>query len=38
MLPYLHFQPDVIQCNDWHTALLPLFLKVRFMEEPFIDQ
>lgn len=35
MLPYLHFQPDVIQCNDWHTALLPLFLKVRFMEEPF---
>ncbi|NLU48886.1 MAG: glycogen synthase GlgA [Syntrophomonadaceae bacterium] len=35
MLPYLGFQPDVIHCNDWHTALIPLFLKVRFMDEPF---
>ncbi|MGE5416200.1 MAG: glycogen synthase GlgA [Acidobacteriota bacterium] len=38
MLPYLGFQPDVIHCNDWHTALLPLFLKVKFMEEPFYQK
>ncbi|NLB17898.1 MAG: glycogen synthase GlgA [Syntrophomonadaceae bacterium] len=35
MLPYLGFQPDVIHCNDWHTALIPLFLKNKFGEEPF---
>lgn len=35
MLPYLGFKPDVIHCNDWHTALIPLFLKVKFAEEPF---
>ncbi len=22
--------PDVVHCNDWHTALLPLYLKVRY--------
>jgi len=38
MLPYLGFQPDVIHCNDWHTALIPLFLKVKFMEEPFYQK
>ncbi|MGE5396166.1 MAG: glycogen synthase GlgA [Chitinophagales bacterium] len=37
MLPYLGFQPDVIHCNDWHTALLPLFLKNKFSEEPFFQ-
>lgn len=38
MLPWLGFQPDVIHCNDWHTALIPLFLKVKFMEEPFYQR
>lgn len=23
----LHFAPDVIHCHDWHTALIPIFLK-----------
>lgn len=23
----LNFAPDVFHCNDWHTALLPLYLK-----------
>jgi starch synthase len=27
---YMGFSPDVLHCNDWHTALLPLTLKARF--------
>jgi len=34
-LPRLDFKPDVIHCNDWQTALLPLFLKVKYDDEPF---
>ncbi len=26
----LDFIPDVIQCNDWQTALVPTFLKARY--------
>jgi len=26
----LEFIPDVIQCNDWQTALVPTFLKARY--------
>jgi len=31
-LNYLDFRPDVINCNDWQTALLPLFLKGEFRD------
>lgn len=27
MLPHLDFKPDVIHCNDWQTALIPIYLK-----------
>ena len=27
MLPHLDFRPDVIHCNDWQTALIPIYLK-----------
>jgi starch synthase len=27
MLPHLSFWPDVIHCNDWQTALIPVYLK-----------
>ena len=27
MLPHLAFWPDVIHCNDWQTALVPIYLK-----------
>jgi starch synthase len=27
MLPHMAFWPDVIHCNDWQTALIPIYLK-----------
>ena len=27
MLPHLSFRPQVIHCNDWQTALIPIYLK-----------
>ena len=27
MLGHLDFQPDLIHCNDWQTALIPVYLK-----------
>ena len=27
MLDHLKFWPDVIHCNDWQTALIPIYLK-----------
>ena len=26
ILPYIDFVPDIIHCNDWQTALVPVFL------------
>ncbi len=26
----IDFSPDIIHCNDWHTALAPLLLKTRY--------
>ena len=28
------FKPDIIHCHDWHTALIPLMLKVFYNREP----
>ncbi|NLO89138.1 MAG: glycogen synthase GlgA [Clostridia bacterium] len=34
-LPRMDFKPDIIHCNDWQSSLLPLFLKVKYEDEPF---
>ena len=32
VLSHLDFVPDVIQCNDWQTALVPVFLKAWYSQ------
>ncbi|MGB5346766.1 MAG: glycogen synthase GlgA [Woeseia sp.] len=27
MCQYMQFSPDIFSCHDWHTALIPLYLK-----------
>lgn len=27
MCQHMHFAPDIFHCNDWHTSLVPLFLR-----------
>ena len=29
-LKYLDFSPQIIHCNDWHTALVPAFLRGKY--------
>lgn len=34
-LKKLQWQPDVIHCNDWQTALIPFLLKTYYRDDPF---
>lgn len=29
------FRPDIIHCNDWHTALIPVYLNTIYKYDPF---
>ncbi|MBI2953776.1 MAG: glycogen synthase [Chloroflexi bacterium] len=31
----LGWQPDIIHCNDWHTALVPYWIKTIYKDDPF---
>jgi starch synthase len=34
-LKLLQWQPEVIHCNDWQTALIPVYLKTIYKDDPF---
>lgn len=34
-LKILHWSPDIIHCNDWQTALIPVYLKFKFHDDEF---
>lgn len=33
MIPYIGFTPDVIHCNDWQTALIPIYLNAYYKSQ-----
>lgn len=35
LLKELKFTPDIIHCHDWQTALIPVYLKNQYKNEPF---
>jgi len=35
MIKIMDFQPDIIHCNDWHTGLIPVYLKTLYAENEF---
>ncbi|MBN1893058.1 glycogen synthase [bacterium] len=34
----LQWQPDVIHCHNWQSALIPLFLKTAYRNDPFFSK
>ena len=32
-----NYRPDIIHCNDWHTALIPVYLKELYKDDPLFD-
>lgn len=38
LLKILKFKPDIIQCHDWHTGLMPYFLKKDYKDEELFKE
>lgn len=34
----LNFRPDIVHANDWHTAVIPAFLKKLYNDDPVFDE
>lgn len=32
------FRPDLIHCNDWHTALIPVYLNTVYQDHPYLSR
>lgn len=37
LLPRLDFMPDILHCNDWQTALVPIYYKLFYMYRKGFD-
>jgi starch synthase len=37
LLKKINWIPDIIQCHDWHTGLIPYFIKGRYKKEGFLN-
>jgi len=35
LIKKIKFKPDVIHCNDWQTALIPVYIKTKFADDHF---
>lgn len=35
VLPHINFKPDIIHCNDWQTALVPVYLDTFYKYDEF---
>jgi starch synthase len=34
----IDFAPDVVHCNDWHTAVAPVFLNTHYRDDPWLGR
>lgn len=34
ILPHIDYKPEIIHCNDWQTALVPIYLKCMYNQNP----
>ena len=37
VLPVIGFKPDIIHCNDWQTAMVPVYLKAFYDNDSFYN-
>lgn len=38
VLPHIDFAPDIIHCNDWQTALIPVYLDAFYKQNEFYSK
>ncbi len=38
LVKLLDFKPNVFHCHDWHTGLIPVYLRTLYREDPFFSK